>query len=112
MAVSHPDYSVLDYDDMAKAIGLKPKHIPLLLSSFLEESEAILPKLKISIENNNYEEIRAASHSIKGSSGNMRFNELYEMAKEMELSAADANDSFEYAEYLEAITTAVATIKI
>jgi len=112
MAILHPNYSDLNYDEMAKSIGLKPKHIPLLLSSFLEESEAILPKLKISIENNSYEEIREAAHSIKGSAGNMRFNEIYEMAKEMELSAADANGSFEYTEYLEAITTAVASIKI
>ena len=34
------------------------------------------------------------------------------MAKEMELAAGDTNDYFEYTQYLEAICTAVSTIKI
>ncbi|CAI6148105.1 MAG: hypothetical protein SPLUMA1_SPLUMAMAG1_00600 [uncultured Sulfurimonas sp.] len=34
------------------------------------------------------------------------------MAKEMELAAGDRNDYFEYTQYLEAIRTAVSTIKI
>ncbi|SFV50635.1 periplasmic sensor hybrid histidine kinase [hydrothermal vent metagenome] len=112
MALSNPDYSNLDYETVAKNIGLKSKHIPLLLSSYLEESGPIFAKLQSAIETNDYETIRGAAHSLKGSSGNLRFNELYEMAKEMELAASDTNNSFEYAKYLEAISSAVATIKI
>lgn len=111
MAISHPDYSNLDYDDMAKNIGLKAKHIPLLLASFLEESEPILITLKTAIQSADYETIRGAAHSLKGSSGNLRFNELYEMSREMEL-AAENNTTFEYEKYLEAMSAAVSTIKI
>ncbi|MDF1878173.1 Hpt domain-containing protein [Sulfurimonas sp. SAG-AH-194-C20] len=112
MALTNPDYSNLDYDDMAKNIGLKPKHIPLLLSSYLEEAQPLFASLETAIAKNDYETIKKNAHSLKGSSGNMRFTELYDMAKEMELSAAESNSSFEYAKYLEAISIAVATIKI
>ncbi len=112
MALLNPDYSNLDYDDMAKNIGLKSKHIPLLIASFLEESEPILQKLDTAIQANDYETIRGAAHSLKGSSGNLRFNELYEMSREMEFAGAKSDTSFEYTQYLEAISKAVATIKI
>lgn len=112
MAILHPDYSTLDYEIMAKNIGLKVKHIPLLLSSYLEESKPIVVKLGLAIESNDYETIRSAAHSLKGSSGNLRLNELYDMTKEMELAAAQADTSLDYAQYLEAISTALATIKI
>ncbi|MDQ7067536.1 MAG: Hpt domain-containing protein [Sulfurimonas sp.] len=112
MALSHPDYSDLDYDEMAKNIGLKSKHIPLLLSSYIEETQPLLARLKSAIDGDDYATIRTAAHSLKGSSGNLRFNELYEMAKEMEVAGAEADTTFEYAKYLEAMTTAVETIKI
>jgi len=112
MAISHPDYSNPNYDNMAKAIGLKPKHMPLLIASFIEETQAIFPKLQVAVKANDYDKIGSLSHSIKGSAGNMRFNELYDMAKEMELAGKESNATFEYAEYLEAIITATATIKI
>jgi len=112
MPLTNPDYSNLNYDDMAKNIGLKAKHIPMLLASFLEESEPILEKLKIAIKSKDYETLRGASHSLKGSAGNLRFNEVYEMAKEMEFAAAESSDTFEYANYLEAMSSAISTIKV
>jgi len=45
MALTNPDYSVLNHEEMAKAIGLKAKHIPILVGSFIEESTPILEKL-------------------------------------------------------------------
>lgn len=112
MALSNPDYSELNYEDMAKEIGLKSKHIPLLIASFLEESEPILEKLQTAIESSDYTTIRGAAHSLKGSAGNLRFNELYKMSREMEFAGAEANTSFEYGAYLEAMRKAVATIKV
>ncbi|MDQ7066935.1 MAG: hypothetical protein Q9M40_02420 [Sulfurimonas sp.] len=38
MPVTNPDYSSIDHQKMAGDIGLKVKHIPLLIASFLEES--------------------------------------------------------------------------
>ena len=47
MPITNPNYSDLNHEDMAASIGLKAKHIPMLIGSFLEESGAIL-ELKLS----------------------------------------------------------------
>jgi len=110
MAIVRANYENINHDEMAAAIGLKPKHIPMLVGSFLEESVDILEDLSSAIKSKDYEAIKASAHAIKGSAGNLRFNEVYEMAKEVEFAASDANTSFDYDAYLEAIKVAVGTI--
>lgn len=110
MPVLKADYSSINYEEMAKSIGLNLKHIPLLIASFSDESIAILNALEESIEDKNYEKIKSNAHSLKGSSGNLQFNEIYEMSKELEHSAAQQNPDFDYKAYLEAIKRAIATI--
>lgn len=110
MPILNADYSGINYEDMAASIGLKSKHIPMLIASFVEESTSILNALQDSINTKNYEKIKSNAHSIKGSAGNLKFNEVYEMAKEMEHSAAQQNSDFDYEAYLEAIKRAIATI--
>jgi len=109
MVIQNVDYSDVNFDEMAKLIGLKPKHIPMLIGSFLEESVAILKDLEDAIGEKDFSAIRANAHSIKGSAGNLKFNEIYEMAKEMELSAAE-NAEFDYISHFTAIKEAIATI--
>ena len=110
MPILNADYSSLNFDEMAAAIGLKPKHMPLLIGSFLEESGPILSNLKKVIESASYADIKMQAHSIKGSAGNLKFTEIYDMAREMEFAGADANTGFDYVGYLDAIEKAVATI--
>jgi len=110
MAILTANYSSINHDEMAQEIGLKAKHIPILIMSFLEESASILEKLNEAIVSKNYQEIKSQAHAIKGSAGNLHFNEVYEMSKEIELSAADAKVDFDYEVYLDAIKKAVATI--
>jgi len=112
MTILSADYTNLDYEMMAKEIGLKPKHIPMLIASFLEESQPIISSLKTAIESNDYNTIGLHAHSIKGSAGNLRLNEVYEMSREMELAAKADDSSFSYAAYLDAIMVAIATIKL
>jgi len=111
MPILNADYSNLNHETMAGAIGLKTKHIPMLIDSFTEESSTIMDNLKNAINSNEYENIKLHAHSIKGSAGNLKFNEVYEMAKEMELSAMENNASFDYMAYYEAILSAISTIK-
>ncbi len=110
MSIQNADYSNINFDEMAASIGLKPKHIPMLIGSFLEESVTILSNLEIAINSNDYTAIKTHAHSIKGSAGNLKFNEIYEMAREIELSATESNSSFDYSTYFEAVKSAVATI--
>ena len=110
MSIQSADYSNINFDEMAVSIGLKPKHIPMLIGSFLDESTSILENLKSAIDENDFDAIKSHAHSIKGSAGNLKFNEIYEMAREMELSATESNKDFEYSEYFEAVKSAVETI--
>ena len=112
MPITNPDYSSLNHEEMAAAIGLKIKHIPLLIMSFIEESTPILEKIEDAIAQGDYAAIRASAHSIKGSAGNLKFTDLYEMAREMEFAATAGDASFAYSEYLEAIKKGIATIKL
>jgi len=110
MSIQNADYSSIDFEEMAKSIGLKAKHIPMLVGVFVEESTEILNNLELAVNNQNYESIKVEAHSIKGSAGNLKFNEVYEMAKEMELSAASSQSDFDYQGYFNAIKSAIATI--
>ena len=110
MPILNPDYSNLNHEDMAAAIGLKIKHMPMLIASFIDESQTIMSSLEGAIETNNYSDIKSFAHSIKGSAGNLKFNEVYEMAKEVELSATASDSSFAYKDYFNAIKEAIATI--
>jgi len=112
MPILDADYSNIDHEEMAISIGLKPKHIPLLISSFFEETEVILNALKESITTRDYHNIRLNAHAIKGSEGNLRFSEVYEMAKEIEFAAVEQKSNFEYESYHQAIKCAIGTISI
>lgn len=110
MPILNVDYSDLNFDEMAASIGLKPKHIPILVGSFLEESVSILEALSNAVESKDFDSIKAHAHSIKGSSGNLKFTEIYEMTREMELAASESNADFDYKAYLNAVLSAIATI--
>lgn len=110
MAILTVNYSNINPEEMAASIGLKAKHIPMLIGSFLEESSAIMNTLEESISSMDYSQIKSKAHTIKGSSGNLRFSEIYEMAKEMEFAASDSNKDFDYKGHFDAIKSAIATI--
>jgi len=112
MLVLNIDYSNLDYDNLALSIGVKARYIPMIVESFLKETDLILSTLEKSIEAEDYDNIRSSAHAIKGSAGNIKFNEIYEMAREMELEAAQKNSEFDYKSYFDAIKNAVGTISL
>lgn len=112
MSILTANYENINYEEMAKAIGLKPKHMPMLIGSFLEESAPCIEALTSYISSLNLENIASNAHSIKGSAGNLRFNEIYEMAKDMELSAKAGDAGFDYTGHLSAIKSAIATISV
>jgi len=112
MPILTVDYANINYEEMSKEIGVKPKHMPMLIGSFVEESAPAIEALSEAIVAHDFTSIASYAHSIKGSAGNLRFNEIYEMAKEMELAAKSADASFQYDDYLQAVKKAVATISI
>ncbi len=111
MAIVKVDYSNINHEEMASSIGLSVKHIPILIESFLQESQPAIVSLKEVIDTRDFDSIRRYAHFIKGSAGNLKFNEVYEMSKEMEFAATDKKADFDYLKYFEAIKKAIATIK-
>ena len=110
MAILSADYTNINHDEMAAAIGLKPKHIPMLIGSFLDESSGIMQALDTAISASDYAQIKANAHSIKGSAGNLRFTEIYDMAKEVEFAGDSSDAGFDYVGHYSAIKEAIATI--
>lgn len=90
-------FGTIDYEELAHKIGIKVKHIPLLVESFLSEAKELNEKLHALRGTKKYAEIEQCAHSLKGSSGNMQFMELYEMARAMERASQYHNEVFDYA---------------
>lgn len=105
-----PNYADINFDILAGSIGIRPKSMPLLVESFLSESLEILCKLDEAIEKKELQEIKQLAHSIKGSAGNMKFDELYEMARAVEFAAQAHDEDFPYQNYCNAIKIGIATI--
>jgi len=111
MPILQADYSNLNHDKMAAGIGLNVKHMPILIDSFVQESNNAITKLQDAISARDYDAVHQQTHFIKGSAGNLQFNEIYQMSQEMELEATKKNEDFDYDGYFNAIKDAVSTIK-
>nr|WP_321266931.1 Hpt domain-containing protein [uncultured Sulfurimonas sp.] len=110
MPILRADYSKITQEEMAEKIGLKLKHMPALLSSFIKEIRLVLQELEKAVENKDFASIRKYAHLIKGSAGNLRFDEVYEMSRELELEATQENSEFEFKAYVQAIKEALKSI--
>ena len=88
----------VDSKEIASVLGISEAHIPLLVGSFLDESKEILESLFSGVEAKNYPEITLHAHSIKGSAANLRFNDIAELAKSIELAGKSEDAGFAYDE--------------
>ena len=111
MPILQANYSNLDHEKMASDIGLNVKHIPILIDSFISESNGAITKLQDAIEAKDYDAIHKHAHFIKGSAGNLKFDEIYKMSREIEQEATNANGDFDYDGYFQAVKEAISTIK-
>jgi len=107
-----PSYENIDAEEMAAKIGLNAKHIPILVQSFIEESTQIIASLEAAIAQKDYSEIGNTAHSIKGSAGNLKFDAMYELAKEVELSAKANKEDYPYEAACTSLKNAILSIKI
>ena len=63
-----------------------------LLGILLLQTEEKIRELKTAVENDDFSSIAKIAHSLKGSSGTLRVNTLYEPAKSMEFIARENPD--------------------
>jgi len=111
MAILDANYSDIDFEKTAASIGIQATYMPMLINSFLTESEKLLNSLKLSIEQQNWSDVSMYAHSLRGSAGNLQFNEIHDMAKEIEIASLESNETFEYSTYCIAIEKIIATIQ-
>ena len=82
------NYNV-DVETIAKRLDFEVDEIKMLVDIFLDSAYDSLASLTDGISSTNYEKIFQAAHAIKGSSANLTFVDISNLAKEIELSARE-----------------------
>jgi len=86
----------MDLKKLAEKLGLDVEDIRELLELYVETTTSDLAQLKVAIETKDAELAHAKAHSIKGASGNLGLNEIYELAKKIDdLARVNALDGLE-----------------
>lgn len=77
----------MEFIELAENLGLEEDEFLELVELYIETCSADLAKLESAVQQSNIKEVAELSHSIKGSSGNLGFMNVFEMAKEIEEKA-------------------------
>ena len=77
----------MDLKGLAADIGLDEEEMLELVELFFETSKSDLERLIKAMAQNDVKTIAETAHSIKGAAGNMRFQEIYELARQIEKNA-------------------------
>lgn len=101
---------VYSIENTAKALGLQLPIFKTILKTFIASIDKDLKSLEDCINEGDLEKIRAASHKIKGAAGNLKINNVFEVTKDIELSAKDGFE-INYKEKFEKLTKYVKSIK-
>jgi signal transduction histidine kinase/CheY-like chemotaxis protein/HPt (histidine-containing phosphotransfer) domain-containing protein len=89
-------YSNIDMEHLKAALMLETAQVEKLLEMYKSKMEHSLDELKSAVEQNDYEVIQRIAHSIKGSSANFRFEELFRLASLIEESATQRDTEFDF----------------
>lgn len=81
----------MDIKAMAANLEMEYGEFVELLGLYVEKSSSAIERLEYSVKSGNLQEVVEASHSIKGSSGNLGFMDMYEIAKEIEMNGRENN---------------------
>ena len=101
----------LDKQKALRELGIPEEMYDELLRDFIQQSEEPLKQLEGLVLTGDFEEIRKAAHFIKGSAGNMRVEEMYSIAKEVEFAAKDAGDKSTIGENIAKLRSAFEELK-
>ncbi|WP_072682680.1 ATP-binding protein [Arcobacter sp. LA11] len=87
--VSEDDEFVYSIEDTAKSLGLGLPIFKTILKTFISSIDKDLDTLKVCIDENDLDKIKGAAHKIKGAAGNLKINNVFEVTKDIELSAKE-----------------------
>ena len=97
--------------DIASKLNFTVENTYKLLDIFYDSSNTLLDNIEASILNNDFDKIYRNAHSIKGSSSNLLFNNIYNIAKEIEHCAKEELE-YPYLEKVNEIRTLLKETKI
>jgi HPt (histidine-containing phosphotransfer) domain-containing protein len=74
----------MELEKLAEKLGLDVEDIMELFELYLETAASDLADLKEALEAKNSQLVHAKAHSIKGASGNLSLDDMYNLAKEID----------------------------
>ena len=77
----------IDFDRIAEDLGFEQEELTMLVGLFLESSKEEIEKMKAALDRYDLETIYKSAHTIKGSSGNLYLQDIFEISKFIELNA-------------------------
>ena len=77
----------MDFNDLASRLGIDEEDMKELVELFVTTTLSDIEKIRKGISDNNPADAAAAAHSIKGAAGNLGFDEIFSMARDMEMQA-------------------------
>lgn len=101
------EYSI---EDSANALGLKLPIFKTILKTFITSIDKDLDILESYIKNNDIKQIESTAHKIKGASGNLKINNIFEITKDIELCAKE-NLEIDYQSKFNKLNSCVKEIK-
>lgn len=78
-------------DLAVEELELDREDVVELLGNFRDYLKEELPKLVTACESGNMEDARGLSHAMKGSSGNLRVNGIYDITLQMQKASEDGD---------------------
>ena len=86
----------MDFNDLASRLGIDEEDVKELVELFVTTTFSDIGKIKKGISDNNPADAAAAAHSIKGAAGNLGFDEIFSLARDMEIQAKQGSlDGFD-----------------
>lgn len=89
---------IMDKDKLAAQLGFKRSDVDMLIAIFRKNAEVSISEMYTMIKQNNIQGIADAAHAIKGSAGNLKLDEIFELSKSIEIMAKTTQDA-DYAMY-------------
>ncbi len=77
----------MDFKVLWERLGIDQEDFMELVELFVVTSLSDIEKIKKGVGDNNPADAAAASHSIKGAAGNLGFDDISNLAKDMEMQA-------------------------
>jgi HPt (histidine-containing phosphotransfer) domain-containing protein len=93
---------IFDYKDAVDTFLGKTETVHKVIGDFINKAETELPPLRVALAKEDYQNLRAIAHSIKGSSLSLSIKKLGKIAENLERSAA-AGSLSESENHLEAL---------